>query len=120
MLQDHSIVEMIYPDNLELFYQFQWVFPTEYHKKYKNTIKGKSLDHEYLRSLLYWHGRKLISKLWKPKNTLTYQYVLCTGIFYWAVSLPFFRKHRIQRVISNPFLDMKQSIRQMWEWISCK
>lgn len=69
-----------YPENLALFYKFQWVFPTEYPKKYKNPNKEKSLNSEYLKSLLYWCERELISKLWKPKNTLIYRHALCTGI----------------------------------------
>lgn len=61
----------------------------------KNTNKGKSLDCEYLKSLLYWCEREFISKQWNPKNALIYQYALCTDIFYWPVNVPFFREHHI-------------------------
>lgn len=94
-----------YLESLQLLYPFQWVFPTEHRKKYKNINKGKYHDSEYLKSLLYWCKREFISKLWKPKNALIYQYTLCTDIFYWPVSLLFSREHHIQRMISNPFQD---------------
>lgn len=50
ILQDHRIKEII-QSIWSYLNCFKKVFPTEYHKKEKNSIKGKSHNSEYLRIL---------------------------------------------------------------------